>query len=42
MGRLMKESHASLRDDYQVSSGELDFLVDAAFRTPSMEFTARE
>jgi galactokinase len=30
MGRLMLESHASLRDDYQVSCVELDFLVDAA------------
>jgi galactokinase len=30
MGRLMLESHASLRDDYQVSCEELDFLVDAA------------
>jgi galactokinase len=30
MGRLMLESHLSLRDDYQVSCQELDFLVDAA------------
>lgn len=30
MGRLMLESHASLRDDYQVSCEELDFLVGAA------------
>jgi galactokinase len=30
MGRLMVESHVSLRDDYQVSCAELDFLVDAA------------
>jgi galactokinase len=30
MGQLMLESHASLRDDYQVSCEELDFLVDAA------------
>ncbi|MCW5960667.1 MAG: galactokinase [Pyrinomonadaceae bacterium] len=29
-GRLMFESHSSLRDDYQVSCRELDFLVDAA------------
>lgn len=29
-GRLMLQSHASLRDDYEVSSPELDFLVDAA------------
>jgi galactokinase len=33
MGRLMLESHASLRDDYQVSCEELDFLVDTAMRT---------
>jgi len=30
MGRLMLESHLSLRDDYQVSCAELDFLVDTA------------
>ncbi|MCC6729630.1 MAG: galactokinase [Chthonomonadales bacterium] len=29
-GRLMNESHASLRDDYQVSCRELDVLVEAA------------
>lgn len=29
-GRLMKESHSSLRDDYQVSSPQLDLLVEAA------------
>jgi galactokinase len=29
-GRLMKESHSSLRDDYQVSCRELDLLVEAA------------
>jgi galactokinase len=28
MGRLMCESHASLRDDYEVSSRELDLLVE--------------
>jgi galactokinase len=27
-GRLMVESHASLRDDYRVSTAELDLLVD--------------
>jgi galactokinase len=32
MGRLMVESHLSLRDDYEVSCPELDFLVDAAVR----------
>jgi galactokinase len=29
-GRLMYESHASLRDDYQVSCPELDLMVDLA------------
>ncbi|MGI6209057.1 MAG: galactokinase [Anaerolineae bacterium] len=29
-GRLMLQSHASLRDDYEVSSPELDFMVEAA------------
>ncbi len=32
MGKLLVESHRSLRDDYQVSCAELDFLVDAALR----------
>ena len=32
MGRLMLESHASLRDDYQVSCDELDYLVQAAMK----------
>ena len=31
-GRLMSESHASLRDDYEVSCSELDTLVDLAVR----------
>jgi len=30
MGQLMLDSHASLRDDYEVSCEELDFLVQAA------------
>src|SRR5262249_7409453 len=30
VGRLMYESHASLRDDYEVSCAELDLLVDLA------------
>ncbi len=30
MGRLMSESHVSLRDDYQVSCAELDVAVEAA------------
>jgi len=29
-GKLMYESHRSLRDDYEVSCGELDLLVDLA------------
>lgn len=29
-GRLMSESHQSLRDDYEVSCAELDFLVETA------------
>lgn len=33
-GRLMNESHASLRDLYQVSSAELDRLVDLARALP--------
>jgi galactokinase len=35
-GRLMKGSHRSLRDDYEVSCVELDTLVDAASRTPGV------
>jgi galactokinase len=31
MGKLMGLSHRSLRDDYQVSSPELDLLVDIAW-----------
>jgi galactokinase len=31
-GRLMRESHASLRDDFQVSCRELDVLVELASR----------
>jgi galactokinase len=30
MGQLMKESHNSLRDDFEVSCKELDILVDIA------------
>jgi galactokinase len=29
LGRLLRESHASLRDDYEVSTPELDALVEA-------------
>jgi galactokinase len=31
-GRLMNESHVSLRDDYQVSCWELDVMVEAAWQ----------
>lgn len=31
-GKLMNESHRSLRDDYEVSCAELDFLVETAYR----------
>jgi galactokinase len=36
MGRLMTESHRSLRDDYEVSCPELDFLVETALRLPGV------
>ncbi|MFG0283827.1 MAG: galactokinase [Phycisphaerales bacterium JB039] len=39
-GRLMTESHASLRDDYEVSCAELDELVEIALATPGV-FGAR-
>jgi galactokinase len=35
-GQLLSESHASLRDDYEVSSPELDTLVDIALKTPGV------
>jgi galactokinase len=35
-GRLMYESHASLRDDFGVSCPELDLLVDLAEGTPGV------
>jgi galactokinase len=34
VGRLMSESHASLRDDFEVSSDELDAIVTAAAGDP--------
>jgi galactokinase len=34
LGALMLASHASLRDDYEVSCAELDLLVDAAASAP--------
>ncbi len=36
LGSYMVASHASLRDDYQVSSRELDTLVDLALATPGV------
>jgi galactokinase len=40
MGRLMTESHRSLRDGYEVSCPELDLLVDLALEIPGV-FGAR-
>jgi galactokinase len=39
-GKLMNDSHKSLRDDYEVSSQELDVLVEIAQRQPGL-FGAR-
>jgi len=36
MGRLMTESHVSLRDDYEVSCEELDLAVDIASAQPGV------
>ena len=33
-GRLMVQSHVSLRDDYEVSCDELDFLAETAWNLP--------
>ena len=35
LGRLMVESHVSLRDDFQVSSAALDAIVDCANAEPA-------
>ena len=35
-GRLMNESHVSLRDDYEVTGRELDTLVEAAWKVPGV------
>ena len=35
-GRLMDESHASLRDDYQVTIPQLDIMVEAAHAAPGV------
>jgi galactokinase len=40
MGCIVTESHLSLRDHYEVSSAELDFLVEAALRVDGV-FGAR-
>src|SRR6185437_2020025 len=34
MGQLFFESHASMRDDYEISCAEIDFLVDTAAKIP--------
>ena len=36
MGRLFTASHRSLQHDYEVSCGELDFLVDSAITLPGV------
>jgi galactokinase len=36
MGRLLVDSHASLRGDYEVSCAELDFLVEEALELPGV------
>lgn len=41
MGRLMHESHKSLRDDFEVSCAELDILVDAAISCSSSVLGSR-
>ena len=35
-GRLMNESHRSLRDDYEVSCPEVDALVEAQWKIPGV------
>lgn len=41
MGRLMYESHKSLRDDFEVSCTELDILVEAAISCSSSVLGSR-
>jgi len=36
VGRLMLESHQSLKDDYEVSCSELDILVESAIAQPGV------
>jgi galactokinase len=40
LGRLMQESHQSMRDDYEVSVPEIDILVEESLREPGV-FGAR-
>lgn len=35
-GALLNESHISLRDDYEVSCEEMDFLAEQAWKTPGV------
>ena len=35
-GKLMNESHVSLRDDYEVSCEELDILAETAWKIPGV------
>ena len=35
-GKLMNESHVSLRDDYEVSCDEIDVLVEEAWMIPGV------
>lgn len=35
-GKLMNDSHISLRDDYEVTGKELDTLVEAAWKQPGV------
>ena len=41
LGKLLNESHASLRDDFEVSSDELNQIVDCAMRRKTAVFGAR-
>lgn len=36
VGKFMTESHISLKEDYEVSCGELDLLVDLALQVPGV------
>ncbi|PIE79739.1 MAG: galactokinase [Chloroflexi bacterium] len=41
LGKLLNESHISLRDDFEVSSDELNKIVDCAIRRHTANFGAR-